>query len=125
MNLGVRGRSKCLTPSFRPALGKKEGLNWACVSLPSSCIGSFLLSMLFISIPLLEKILKKKINQFKKNVKSHLFYSRAKKLLMRHLSCSHSAMFHLIAFPPLCAPLSQQPGSDRQCWKLERKVLLF
>ena len=45
--------------------------------------------------------------------------------LTRHLSCSYSPMFDLIAFPPLCATALSSPGSDGQCWKPEGKVLLF
>lgn len=55
----------------------------------------FLLSIHFLSIPLLEE---------KNPLKSKVaFLLQSRKTLTRHLSCSYSPMFDLIAFPPLCA----------------------
>lgn len=123
----------CLTPSFRLSLGKKEALNWANVSLtplPNSCIGHpvtqnvlalfwtvflFHFQYSFFQYPLLEEK-----SKTKQNKKTHqLFSGWAEKTLTRHLSCSYSPMFDLIAFPPLCATalsslaLTDSAGSQR------------
>lgn len=116
MNQGVRGRSMCLTPGFRPSPRKKGALNRANVSLnplANSCIGP----------PVTQNVLVFFVVFFcwvfhfqypfsgKKKIKQNSIFSLAElKTLTRHLSCSYSPMFDLIAFPPLCAPALSRPA---------------
>lgn len=97
MNSEVKGQTLCLTPNLKGVLKPRQHVTDPCLPLRTLSFSLFLSLLLFVWVSFGTPSLKKQTS----------FLLLCWEVLTRHLSCNHSSMFDLIAFP---VPWNALPG---------------